>query len=316
MRQYEIAGEKARQEPISTMIQAQLGLSREELEAARVGLLHAQERRTSALFPAELELKRAQAVAAGTMSRLHEEQLKQAALKGPLELDRVRAQIALEQQQAATSKANELALIERRLQDASIAPLERQRLEAQRDYTRRQIDEIGHAARIREEMNPKFQAPSGEEFRVPGSTIYESIVKPGGEKGAITEYQKFEMADKIAQRARQGEQELRKLEDEATAARVAIEGKDKGGPNINNNAIDAKIEEFNAKSSSDFFYARDPKTGWLGGRYYEPKKIPLRDANNKPLQARTVYQAWLAHQRTHGVIPLDEYVNTYVRTLK
>jgi hypothetical protein len=195
IRNYEIAGEKARQAPIATMIEAQLGFGKEDLDVARLNLLKAQEARTAQLAPAELALKTAQAKGAMQSEKLHAFQLEQAQSLSGIAREQAMAELAGTRQRTATS-AQQAALDAERLQQArAMGPAELAKAQADIAYRNKATEEIGLA---RADRNTQFNRqnvpvlfPTGKdeqgnitygEYVVSADKLSDVMAKGGGDR--------------------------------------------------------------------------------------------------------------------------------------
>jgi hypothetical protein len=309
IRTYEIGGERARQEPIATMIQAQLGLSREDLENQRVKLLQAQEERSRQLLGPEIRERESRARAAEAARAFDEYRVKQLQSMSDLERRKVLTEIGSTE---ALTRSREASTELTRLQ-AELArttnPLEKQRIQEQINHTQAQIQEIGKSRELRERQYQEGTAPI---------TYYDSegnpyTVRTSGEALASAAARKGEGSDKtftqqhtLRTEARQTEADRKKEADEATEAETLILN------NPSSESVKPKLEEFNRKSSQPYFYVPDP------GAYYgfTAKKVPLVDFQGKSRQARIVYRNYQLYKQNGGEGTLEEFVDKFIRRQK
>jgi hypothetical protein len=332
IRAYEIAGEKARQAPISAMIEAQLGFGREDLDVQRLNLLKAQEARTAQLAPAEFALKTAQARGAQQAERLHAFQLEQAQSLSGLAREQAMAELAGTRQRTATS-AQQAALDAERLQQArALGPAELAKAQADIRYRDKATEEIGLA---RVDRNTQFNKqnvpvlfPTGKDAE--GNITYGEYVVSADKlsdvmaKGGVIDKDKaFQQEHQLRQEGRAVEADAEKRRQLAKEHEANILGTNaRGVPNINNPAVVTSMDEFNRLADEPYFYEYSAKTPYIGGLPIvsnftgaSANKIPLANATGRPLKARLVYEAWKKFQLMpdepggikHGNVSLADY---------
>lgn len=310
IRSYEIGGERTRQQSVESMIQAKLGLSREQLDAARVTLLRAQEDRNRRLLEPEIASRKATAEAQIAQTKLRELELRLETENAPLKRQQLQQQIAAEEALIAQRGASTALERERLRQAAALGPEEVKRVQAQIELDKARAGDIGKARadKLAEYGRtyiptafPDPSAPGGVRIAdIPALDIYKTLTGTDTSGDAAARLQ-----DLKNQRERQATLDDQKRIESATEAEGIILGKS----NINNPAVTTAIETHKRSADTPYYYKRN--SGIFSSSY---EKIPLLTKDGKPLPVRAVYQGWIEYQQKQGAISFDDYVKQFVRT--
>jgi hypothetical protein len=304
------------------MIEAQLGLSREDLDAQRVAVLQSQEARATRLSPLEERMKQAQIRRETLLSDMTELEKAEWQTMTPQRRAMVMAKLAGELQSTSTAAAREAEAREALRQRKELFPIEQETAGARRDLIKEQALDIPAERKARERGKVPMTFIGKDGISHEADVSADRVMEYEGKGWTVNADKRFTQGHTLRTEARAETEAENKLNNEAQKHEAAVFGADDTGkPAIDTTPrerVEVEIEGFNSKSPKDYYLKYFPGKGMFGsGRVV---RVPIRDEQGRAMTVRVVYKAWEEFRRMPDApggpkhdISFDDYVRLYVR---